>query len=60
MFSIIKAKYLSDYKLLIEFGDGRNGVVDLKAIIKHFKPFYSLQDKNLFSQFDDYIEVVIP
>ncbi len=51
MLSIVKAKYLSDYKLLIEFSDGRNGVVDLESMIKCFKPFFPLQDKNLFSQF---------
>lgn len=52
MISIVKAEYLSDYKLSIEFSDGRSGVVDLESMIKRFKPFYSLQDKNLFSKFE--------
>lgn len=52
MLSILKAKYLTDYKLSVEFSDGRNGVVDLEPMVKSFKPFHSLQDKNLFSKFE--------
>lgn len=33
MISIIKAKHLQDYKIRIEFSDGRIGDVDLKEII---------------------------
>lgn len=51
MLSIIKAEYLTDYKLSIEFSDGRSGVVDLELMVHNFKPFYPLQDKKLFSHF---------
>ncbi len=52
MLSILKAKYLTDYKLSVEFSDGRNGVVDMEAMVKSFKPFHSLQDKTRFSKFE--------
>jgi hypothetical protein len=52
MLSIINAKYLNDYKLSIEFSDGRSGIVDLETKIKSFKPYYSLIDKNIFSKFE--------
>lgn len=52
MLSIVKAEYLESYKLSIEFSDGRSGIVDLESMVKNFKPFHSLQDKNLFSKFE--------
>ena len=52
MLSIVNASYLSDYKLSLEFSDGRRGIVNLESMIKNFKPFYALQDKNLFSKFE--------
>lgn len=52
MLTILKAKYLADYTLFLEFSDGRDGIVDLESMIKSFKPFTILQDKNLFSNFE--------
>jgi len=52
MISVLNAKYLTDYKLSIEFSDGRNGIADLESMIKSFKPFNTLQDKNIFSNFE--------
>jgi len=52
MLTILKACYLADYKLSLEFSDGRNGVVNLESMIKSFKPFNILEDKSLFSNFE--------
>lgn len=52
MLSIVNAEYLTDYKLSIEFSDGRKGIADLESMIQRFKPFYPLQDKNIFSKFE--------
>ena len=50
MFINVKdAKYLEDYKIEVEFNDGKKGVVDLSDELygEVFKP---LKDKNLFSK----------
>ena len=53
MLSIIKAKHLQDYKIRIEFSDGRIGDVDLKATITSDNRliFNQLKDLNLFKNF---------
>lgn len=47
---IIKAKYLNDYKVLLDFNDGVSKTVDLKneLVGKIFQP---LKDKNYFKTF---------
>lgn len=52
MLSILNAEYISDYKLSIEFSDGRRGIADLESLVKSFKPFNRLQDKKVFSKFE--------
>lgn len=51
MLSIIKAKYLKDHKLLIEFSDGKRGIADLEGLVTVFRPFFVLQDIRAFSKF---------
>ncbi len=50
MLEIIKAKYEEDYKIRIEFNDGKSGIVDLKDDLwgSVFEP---LKDKHKFEQF---------
>jgi len=53
MLSIIKAIYQNDYKILLEFNDNKNGIVDLKEFIfsSKIKPFKELQDIEKFQNF---------
>ena len=53
MLSIINANYQNDYKILLEFNDHKNGVVDLKDFILNgkIKPFKELQDIEKFKKF---------
>jgi hypothetical protein len=53
MISIKSAKHLQDYKIKIEFNDGRIGEVDLKETITgdHRPIFNQLKDINLFKNF---------
>lgn len=43
-FEIIKAEYISDYKLKLDFEDGKKGIVNLENYVN---------DKNIFSKFND-------
>lgn len=52
MLSVVKADHIKEYELLVEFSDGKQGVVDLKNLIYTFKPFFALQDKAQFSKFN--------
>ncbi|MES2677194.1 MAG: DUF2442 domain-containing protein [Pseudomonadota bacterium] len=47
---VIDAKYIKDYRVWIEFNDGKNGEVDLSGKIwgEIFQP---LKDKNYFKNF---------
>ena len=50
MFIYVKnAKYLGDYKIEIEFSDGKKGIVDLSDEL-YGEVFEPLKDKNLFSK----------
>ena len=53
MLSITNAKYQDDYKILVEFNDHKNGIVDLKDFILNgkIKPFKELQDIDKFKNF---------
>jgi hypothetical protein len=53
MLSIINANYQDNYKILLEFNDHKNGVVDLKDFILNgkIKPFKQLQDIEKFKNF---------
>ncbi len=53
MLSITNANYQDDYKILIEFNDHKNGIVDLKDFILNgkIKPFKQLQDIEKFKKF---------
>ena len=50
MIEIIKAQYIEDYKIFIEFKDGSSGLVDLKDDLwgNIFEP---LKDVNTFKKF---------
>jgi hypothetical protein len=49
---VIKAKYVSDYKIEIVFDDQKTGIVDLESVIKndHRLIFRELKDQKKFSQ----------
>ena len=50
MFIYVKnAKYLKDYKIEIEFSDGKKGVVDLSDEL-YGEVFEPLKDKDIFSK----------
>ncbi len=48
---INSAKYLGDYRLELSFSNGEVRVFDAKEFIASHPLFASLQDKQLFSQF---------
>jgi len=47
---IVEARYLGDYKVWLEFNDGRKGVVDLSDEL-HGESLVPLRDRSRFSQF---------
>ena len=47
---VIDARYLGDYKVWLEFNDGRKGVVDLADEL-HGEELEPLRDRHRFSQF---------
>jgi len=47
---VIEARYLGDYKVWLEFNDGRKGVVDLADEL-HGESLEPLRDRVRFSQF---------
>ena len=53
MLSIIKAKYLDEFKIYIEFNNNKKGKVDLKEFIHttSIKPFKKLQNIKEFQKF---------
>lgn len=53
MLSIVHANYQDDYKILLQFNDNKEGVVDLKDFILDGKirPFQQLQDIEKFKTF---------
>ena len=53
MLSIVNANYQDDYKILLQFNDNKEGIVDLKDFILDGKirPFKQLQDIEKFKTF---------
>jgi len=53
MLSITKAKYLTEYKIYLEFSDGKSGNIDLEKYIFSTKLGFiqPLRDINIFQQF---------
>jgi hypothetical protein len=47
---VVEARYLGDYKIWLEFNDGRKGVVDLADEL-YGAELLPLRDRCLFSQF---------
>lgn len=47
---VVEARYLGDYKVWLEFNDGRKGVVDLSDEL-HGEELEALRDRDIFSQF---------
>jgi hypothetical protein len=47
---VVEARYLGDYKVWLEFNDGRKGVVDLADEL-HGEEREALRDRDRFSQF---------
>jgi hypothetical protein len=47
---VIEARYLHDYKVWLEFNDGRKGVVDLADEL-HGEEFEPLRDRSRFATF---------
>jgi hypothetical protein len=47
---VIEARYLGDYKVWLEFNDGRKGVVDLADDL-YGETFEPLRDKSRFAEF---------
>jgi hypothetical protein len=47
---VIEARYLGDYKVWLEFNDGRKGVVDLSDEL-HGEELQMLRDRDRFAQF---------
>jgi hypothetical protein len=54
MLSVVNADYRDGYKILLQFNDNREGVVDLKEFIVsgEIKPFKQLQDIEKFKAFE--------
>ena len=51
-FNILKAKYISAYKLELFFKNGENGIVDLKIYIQNGKVFNRLNNLEIFKVFN--------
>jgi hypothetical protein len=53
MLSIVNANYQDDYRILLQFNDNKEGVVDLKDFILDgkIKPFKQLEDIEKFKNF---------
>ncbi len=53
MLSVIDAKYQDNYKVLLQFNDNKEGIVDLKDFILNgkIKPFKQLQNIEKFKTF---------
>jgi hypothetical protein len=47
---VVEARYLGDYKVWLEFNDGRKGVVDLADEL-YGEEFEYLRDRSRFAQF---------
>ena len=47
---VVDARYLGDYKVWLEFNDGRKGVVDLADEL-YGEEFEGLRDRERFAQF---------
>jgi len=47
---VVEARYLGDYKVWLEFNDGRKGVVDLADEL-HGEAFSAIRDRHRFAQF---------
>lgn len=47
---VVEARYLGDYKVWLEFNDGRKGVVDLSDEL-HGENFEHLRNRDRFAQF---------
>src|SRR6267143_607283 len=47
---VVDARYLGDYKVWLEFNDGRKGVVDLADAL-YGEQFEGLRDRERFAQF---------
>ena len=47
---VTEARYLGDYKIWLEFNDGKKGVVDLADEL-YGEEFEALRDKNRFADF---------
>jgi hypothetical protein len=47
---VVEARYLGDYKVWLEFNDGRKGVVDLADEL-HGEELEALRDRDLFARF---------
>ena len=47
---VVDARYLGDYKVWLEFNDGRKGVVDLADEL-YGEAFESLRDRDRFAEF---------
>uniref|UniRef100_A0A832CYA0 DUF2442 domain-containing protein n=1 Tax=Ignavibacterium album TaxID=591197 RepID=A0A832CYA0_9BACT len=50
-YDIVKAEYLSDYKIKVSFADGSSGIADLKAIISRGGIFSELKNLDNFKNF---------
>ena len=46
-----RAEYLHDYKIFVEFNDGKSGKIDLKDIIEKHHQAEPLRNPKIFSQF---------
>lgn len=51
LLDIIKADYIDEFKINIQFENGKEGIVDFKEFTEHGGVFYSLKDKNYFKKF---------
>lgn len=50
-YDLVKAKYVKDFKISVEFADGSKGIADLKSIINKGGVFSELQNSEKFKKF---------
>jgi hypothetical protein len=50
-YDLVKAKYVKDFQISVEFADGSMGIADLKSIINKGGVFSELQNPEKFKEF---------
>jgi hypothetical protein len=51
LYDVVKARYIEDYKVMVEFEDGHSGIVDFSQYPQKGGVFAQFSDLSFFKQF---------